>query len=134
MTNLETVGFTRRLLQAFKYDSIFAYMAMDIQVESQGDYRILHIKGKITFEYCPMLQSRLEAILDEGARRIELDFTEVPFIDSSGVGEVLRLFKRMSESGGEVILANPNKKLRELFLMYRFDRFMKIREQSNASE
>jgi anti-sigma B factor antagonist len=134
MTYLETVGSTRRLLPTYKYDSIFAYMAMDIQVESQGDYRIVRIQGKITFEYCPMLQSRLDAILDEGARRIEIDFAEVPFIDSSGVGEVLRLFKRISESGGEVILSNPNKKLRELFLMYRFDQFMKIKEQSNASE
>jgi anti-anti-sigma regulatory factor len=44
---------------------------------------------------------------------------------------VLRLFKRMKESGGEVILANPNQKLRDLFSMYRFDQFMKIRLESD---
>jgi anti-anti-sigma regulatory factor len=32
----------------------------------------------------------------------------------------------MRETDGEVVLANPNKKLQDLFLMYRFDRFMKI--------
>jgi anti-sigma B factor antagonist len=109
---------------------------MDIQVESRGDYRIVHIKGKITFEYCPVLQSRLDSIFDEGIHRVVIDFNEVPFIDSSGVGEVLRLFKRMKDANGEVILANPNQKLRDLFLMYRFDQFMKIREHTdlNANE
>jgi anti-sigma B factor antagonist len=103
---------------------------MDIQVESYGDCRIVHIKGKVTYEYCPVFQSRLDSIVDEGIRRVVLDFKEVPFIDSSGVGEVLRLFKRMKDANGEVVLANPNQKLRDLFSMYRFDQFMKI--QDNA--
>ena len=100
---------------------------MDIQVESRGNCRIVHIKGKITFEYCPVLQTRLDSLVDEGVREIVVDFKEVPFIDSSGVGEVLRLFKRMKDRNGEVILANPNQKLSDLFSMYRFDQFMKIR-------
>ena len=102
---------------------------MDIQVESLGNRRIVHIKGKITFEYCPVLQNRLDSIVDEGVREVVIDFKEVPFIDSSGVGEVLRLFKRMKDRAGEVILANPNQKLSDLFSMYRFDRFMKIRQE-----
>lgn len=105
---------------------------MDIQVESRGDRRIVHIAGKITFEYCPVLQSRLDSVFDEGVKEITLDFKGVPFIDSSGVGEVLRLFKKMKESGGELILANPNQKLRDLFSMYRFDQFMKIREETDS--
>jgi anti-sigma B factor antagonist len=106
---------------------------MNIQVESRGNSRIVHIKGKVTFEYCPALQSSLDAVLDEGVRRIVIDFKEVPFIDSSGVGEVLRLFKKMKDSNGELILANPNQKLRDLFSMYRFEQFMKIRENTDLS-
>jgi anti-sigma B factor antagonist len=105
---------------------------MDIQVESRGDCRIVHIKGKITFEYCPVLQSRLDSVVDAGVHEVVIDFKEVPFIDSSGVGEVLRLFKRMKDSSGELVLANPNQKLRDLFSMYRFDQFMKIRQEPDA--
>ena len=104
---------------------------MEIQVESSGNRRIVHIKGKITFEYCPVLQSRLDFLVDDGVREIVIDFKEVPFIDSSGVGEVLRLFKRMRESSGEVILMNPNRKLRDLFSMYRFEQFMQIRQDTD---
>lgn len=100
---------------------------MDIQVESIGDRRIIHIKGKVTFEYCPVLQSRLDGAVDDRVREVVIDFKDVPFIDSSGVGEVLRLYKRMRENNGEVILENPNQKLRDLFAMYRFGQFMTIR-------
>jgi len=104
---------------------------MDIQVESQGDRRIVHIKGKVTFEYCPVLQHRLDSVLEEGVRQVVIDFKDVPFIDSSGIGEVLRLFKRMKDTNSELILTNPNQKLRDLFSMYRFDQFMKIREEAD---
>ena len=105
---------------------------MNIQVESQSNRRVVRIDGKITFEYCPILQKRLDAVsVEEGVREVVLDFRQVPFIDSSGVGEVLRLYKRMREANGEVVLMNPNKKLQDLFLMYRFDRFMKIYSETD---
>ena len=104
---------------------------MDIQVESEGNHRIVHIKGKITFEYCAELQSHFDSMLDETVQQVVIDFKEVPFIDSSGVGEVLRLFRRMQNTKGEVILANPNQKLRDLFSMYRFSQFMTIRDKED---
>jgi anti-sigma B factor antagonist len=117
------------LLLSLKYASILAYKAMDIQVESHEDRRIIRIKGKVTFESCAILQSRLDTVAKEDVREFVIDFKEVPFIDSSGIGEVLRLFKHVREKGGEVILINPNRKLRDLFSMYRFDRFMKIHDE-----
>ena len=104
---------------------------MHIQVESRGNRRIVRINGKITFEYCPVFQSRLDSVMNEGVHEVVLDFKLVPFIDSSGIGEVLRLFKHMREAGGEVVLINPNQKLRDLFAIYRFGQFMKICEESD---
>ena len=104
---------------------------MDIQVESRANRRIVRIRGKIAFEYCPAFQSRLDSVMNEGVQEIVLDFKEVPFIDSSGIGEILRLFKHMREAGGEVVLMNPNQKLRDLFAMYRFGQFMKICEEAD---
>lgn len=104
---------------------------MDIQVDSRGKQRIVRIEGKVTFESCPVFQNHLEAIMDEGVDEVVIDFSNVPFIDSSGIGEILRLFKHMREVGGEVVLMNPNRKLRDLFDIYRFGQFMKICEEAN---
>ena len=105
---------------------------MDIQVESRGDRRIIRIKDKITFEHCPLLQSRLDGVVEEGVRVVIIDFRDVPFMDSSGVGEILRLFKLLRDRNGEVVLINPNQKLNNLFKMYRFEKFMKILDSVEA--
>jgi anti-anti-sigma factor len=107
---------------------------MEIQVESRGDRRIVRIKDKITFEHCPQLQSSLDPALEPGVREIVIDFKDVPFMDSSGIGEVLRLFRLLRDRHGELVLINPNRKLRNLFTMYRFEKFMKIREEVQAGE
>ena len=107
---------------------------MDIQVESRADRRIVRIKDKITLEHCPFLMTKLESTLEEGVREVVLDFKEVPFIDSSGIGEILRLFKQLKERKGSLVLINPNRKLRELFAMYRFEKFMTIREEVEAGK
>ncbi|PYU95913.1 MAG: hypothetical protein DMG08_03640 [Acidobacteria bacterium] len=107
---------------------------MDIQIESAGDRRIVRIKDKITFEHCPALQSRLDPILTEDVREVVIDFKDVPFIDSSGIGEILRLFKLLRDRNGELVLLNPNRKLRELFTMYRFEKFMKIRDELGSAK
>ena len=108
---------------------------MNIQVESQKNRRIVHIDGKITFEHCPVFKDRLDAVsVEEDVREVVIDFTQVPFLDSSGVGEILRLFKRMRELDGKVVLMNPNRKLRDLFQMYHFDRFMKICEETELDK
>jgi anti-anti-sigma factor len=117
---------TDALAPSWKMCQYFPPQPMDIQVESRGDRRIVRIKNKITFEHCPDLQTRLDALLEEGVREVVLDFKDVPFMDSSGIGEVLRLFKLMRDRKGNLVLINPNQKLRELFDMYRFQLFMKI--------
>jgi anti-anti-sigma factor len=107
---------------------------MDIQIESRGDRRIVHIKNKITFEHCPLLQSRLDTVLEEGVREVVIDFRDVPFMDSSGIGEILRLYKLVRDRKGELVLVNPNRKLHSLFTMYRFEKFMKIRDSVEAGQ
>ncbi len=122
----------RSLLHSGKCDTISVDETMDIQIESAGDRRIVRITGKITFEHCPALQGRLDPILTGGVREVVIDFKDVPFIDSSGIGEILRLFKLLRDRNGELVLLNPNRKLRELFTMYRFEKFMKIRDDMGS--
>ena len=107
---------------------------MDIQVESRQDKRIVHISGKITFEHCPALAARFDPLLEEGVREVVIDFKDVPFMDSSGIGEILRLFKLLRDRKGSLVLINPNKKLLSLFSMYRFEKFMKILEEVEAGK
>lgn len=59
--------------------------------------------------------------LEQGARSIVVDFSQSAYIDSSGLGALVSLGKRIRESGGELRLAGLNEDLRTLFELTRLD-------------
>jgi anti-sigma B factor antagonist len=65
-----------------------------------------------------------QAILDEvdrGARLVVVDFSLSAYIDSSGLGALVSLGKRLRELGGDLRLAGLNDDLRTLFELTRLD-------------
>jgi len=51
---------------------------------------------------------------DDGARNFILNLGEVSYIDSSGFGELLKTYTTLRKIGGEVVLLNPSKMVRDL--------------------
>ncbi len=65
-----------------------------------------------------------QAILDQveqGARTVVVDFSRSPYIDSSGLGALVSLGKRLREAGGDLRLTGLNDDLRTLFELTRLD-------------
>jgi anti-sigma B factor antagonist len=65
-----------------------------------------------------------QVVLDEveqGARSIVVDFSRSAYIDSSGLGALVSLGKRIREAGGDLRLAGLNEDLRTLFELTRLD-------------
>lgn len=70
-----------------------------------------------------------QGILDEveqGARLVIVDFTQSAYIDSSGLGALVSLGKRIRESGGDLRLVGLNDDLRSLFELTRLDALFPI--------
>ena len=64
------------------------------------DMRGKFIKGQGGFQ----LQILVDKVLQAGTSKILLNLTEVPIIDSMGIGEIVRAFKRVQEAGGTLKL------------------------------
>jgi anti-sigma B factor antagonist len=64
------------------------------------DMRGKFIKGQGGFQ----LQMLVDKVLQAGTSKILLNLTEVPIIDSMGIGEIVRAFKRVQEAGGTLKL------------------------------
>lgn len=64
------------------------------------DMRGKFIKGQGGFQ----LQMLVDKVLQAGTSKILLNLTEVPIIDSMGIGEIVRAFKKVSEAGGTLKL------------------------------
>ena len=67
----------------------------------------------------------LEA-LDGGARRFVIDFTHTGYIDSSGLGVLVSLSKKIREQGGDLRLAGLNEDLQTLFELTKLDTLFAI--------
>jgi anti-sigma B factor antagonist len=70
--------------------------------------------------------------LETGARKFLIDFSSTGYIDSSGLGVLVSLSKKIREQGGELRLANLNEDLRTLFELTKLDTLFHI--ASNREE
>jgi len=59
--------------------------------------------------------------LEQGVRTVVVDFARSPYIDSSGLGALVSLGKRLREAGGDLRLTGLNDDLRTLFELTRLD-------------
>ena len=87
---------------------------MTLTDEKNGKVFVLGLSGKLDIEGGKMLVERMTQILAGGERYILLDFTNVVYINSSGLRGLLLVAKQLASSGGMLILAgvsDPNQKV-----------------------
>jgi anti-sigma B factor antagonist len=88
---------------------------MQIEERVVNDVTILDLKGKITLgEGDEALMDKINSLAHQGRRRILLNLAEVPYIDSAGLGAVVRTYTTMSRLGGQLKLVNLTKRITDL--------------------
>lgn len=66
---------------------------MQIEERTVGDVLILDVKGRITLgEGDEILKDKVNSLLNQGLKKIVLNLAEVPYIDSAGLGEIVRTY------------------------------------------
>ena len=88
---------------------------MQIQERMVGDVVLLDLKGKITLgEGDELLKDKVNSLVNQGHRKIVLNLAEVPYIDSAGLGEIVRTYTTVSRQGGKLKLLNLTKRIQDL--------------------
>jgi anti-sigma B factor antagonist len=84
------------------------------------DVVVLDVSGRITLgEGNVMLRDIVSELAENGNKRIVLNLSEVNYIDSSGLGELVKSHTTIRNRGGELKLANLNKRVHDLLQMTR---------------
>ena len=88
---------------------------MHIEERVVNDVMILDLKGKITLgDGDEALKDKINSLVLQNKRRILLNLAEVPYIDSAGLGEVVRTYTTVSRQGGQLKLVNLTKRITDL--------------------
>ena len=88
---------------------------MQIEERNVGDVVVLDLKGKITLgEGDELLKDKVNSLVNQGNKKIVLNLAEVPYIDSAGLGEIVRTYTTVSRQGGSLKLLNLTKRITDL--------------------
>jgi anti-sigma B factor antagonist len=83
---------------------------MDINVVKRGEVQLIRLRGPLRMgQAVDSLRQTLEEALGAGDTRLVLNLAEVPMIDSSGIGLVVRFLASTKQRGGNVKLVQPSK-------------------------
>jgi anti-sigma B factor antagonist len=101
---------------------------MEIVERTVSDVTVLDLKGKMTLgEGDEMLKDKINSLLASGKKKLLLNLEGGPYIDSAGLGEVVRTYTTVSRQGGSLKLLNLTKRIEDLLsitkLLTVFDTF-----------
>ena len=75
---------------------------------------ILHVEGKILGNAADTFRKEMNEQLQTGRDKLVVDLMNVPLIDSSALGAIVITLKYCQQSGGKLVLLNPQKAVREV--------------------
>ncbi len=88
---------------------------MEIVERTVNDVTVLDLKGKMTLgEGDELLKDKINSLLASGKKKLLLNLEAVPYIDSAGLGEVVRTYTTVSRQGGSLKLLNLTKRIEDL--------------------
>src|ERR1041385_4895116 len=88
---------------------------MQIDERVVDDVTILDLKGKLTLgEGDELLKDKINSLVQQGRKQLLLNLEGVPYIDSAGLGEIVRTYTTVSRQGGKLKLLNLTKRITDL--------------------
>ncbi len=88
---------------------------MEIEERANGEVMILDLKGKLTIgEGDELLKDKVNSLIQQGHQKLLLNLEGVPYVDSAGLGEIVRTYTTVSRQGGKLKLLNLTKRIEDL--------------------
>jgi anti-sigma B factor antagonist len=99
---------------------------MAFTVVKQNGVTIVDVDGQLIVGNRQELKQKVLEELETGERKFVVDFANTGYIDSSGLGVLVSLSKKIREQSGELRLASLNEDLRTLFELTKLDTLFRI--------
>src|SRR5690349_2198362 len=110
---------------------------VDLQLSARAGRActIVQVSGEIDMDTSPRLQDVLREVADGGgARQVVLDFAEVTFMDSTGLGLLVVWLKTLQDKGGRLCLAAVQDPVRTVLVLSAVDQVVDLYDTVEAAE
>jgi anti-sigma B factor antagonist len=99
---------------------------MKYTLTENGDDTTLAIDGTLDAVTAPDLRSVVDQLVNDKKKSVVLELSNLRLIDSSGVGVIVSLFKRIRHDGGQVRIVGLRDQPRAIFRLLRLDRVFPV--------
>ena len=88
---------------------------MKFSTRKKGDVVIIDVDGQILLGDGDVeIKEAVDALVKKGKKNILLNLAKVPYLDSAGLGEIIRCFTALRKGGGDFKLLSPNRRIIDL--------------------
>lgn len=102
-----------------------------VKLQNEPDKLTAAIYGEIDHHTARGIREEIDANLQRSLpKQLILDFRDVTFMDSSGIGLILGRYKLVKSTGGEIIIQNASRQIARMMKLAGLSRLADIREES----
>jgi anti-sigma B factor antagonist len=101
--------------------------------EEQGSIVIFTLKGSLDIGTVSVMKADIDAVVAGGQRKVLFDLYDLEQIDSSGIGAIIALFKRVRSNKGDVKISRLVGQPKEIFSLLRLDRVFEIHDTAEKA-
>lgn len=101
---------------------------MQIATAPGSDRYVVTVSGEVDLATSPDLDAAIITALESGTEAVTIDLTDVSFMDSSGLGVVVRALKRCREADKELDLVITNDRVLKVFGITGLDQVIPIHD------
>lgn len=99
-------------------------------MQIRQDYRegkvICYIEGEINIDNSPELRKLFDSLIRQNIKKVVINFSQVSYIDSSGLATLIEMLQRLRKINGEIKLCNIYGRVRNIFEITKIDRLFEI--------
>jgi len=99
---------------------------MELNVRPLDSFHVLAVEGEINLFNAPRLREKIHEMLTSGELDIALDFSGVPYIDSTGIGALIAANISAKNKGGRFALAAIPPEIEKIFRVTKVGDYFKI--------
>lgn len=107
---------------------------MDLQTHEDGSVTVVTVTGDLVIgDAESTFKKTVTRLLEEGHTRLLVDLSGVGFLDSSGLGALVRALTQSQKEGGQTKLLGAGPQIRKLLQMTKLDSVFEIHDDMEAA-
>lgn len=101
-------------------------MPLQVTIEIKGEFVVVGPAGDVDLNCSREFQSHLKKVMENKPKRVIVDLSRVPYMDSSGVATLVEAMQIARKASTKLVLCGMQDKVRSIFEIARLDRVFTI--------